>query len=459
MAINKYTYMSDTGTGGKKKPTKRETEITDRDEYNALQNAADYWETLAYNAANAPKDKDDTGGSGGGYGGWYSGTAPASKEPWNPQTGGVTLDFGDLPQGMDFSYGKAPSYIDPYQQQIRELTDRVLNRGTFEYNYETDPSYQQYAKSYGDTGRRAMQDTLAQISARTGGLASSYAVSASQQAYNNYMARLADKVPELRQAAYQMYMDQDNLARQDLAMLQGLSGTDYGRFQDALSQWDADRAYDTSMWRYGVDDARYADETAYSRSQDEYNRNLALAQLAAGYNDLRGIQSLGIDTSKAALKGTGGGVGGSSGGTSKSDARSRIEAYLKMGGSLNDLDPELLAATDLTVPELLAYSDYYGAQAAGEPAAEQTVEYPRFQNEVEAKNWLVENGAPSSALRDSRTKYGIKNERDWLHDKSVNPSSDDAVYDYYEDYVSDKAAYIAAVFGIDPEETKSKSKK
>lgn len=287
-----------------------------------------------YPTTGRPKTEDVIGSYGGG--GIVSPTTP---------TGGIglTMDFGDLPQGTDFSYGKAPSYIDPYQQQISAITNSILNRGPFEYDYASDPSYQQYAKAYGDAGRRAMQDTLAQVSARTGGLASSYAGSASQQAYNNYMARLADKVPELRQAAYQMYMDQDQIARQNLAMLQGLSNNDYGRFQDTLGQWNADRAYDTSLWRYGVDDSRYAADRA-----------LDLAKTGASIGDLSGYKALGFDTSKLEQKSSG---GGSRRATADAVAEAAAEKY---GLSIDDAK-KLLSIGDERIDNSPALQEFYAS--------------------------------------------------------------------------------------------------
>ena len=66
--------------------------------------------------------------------------------------------------------------------------------GPFNYDYASDPLYQNYARQYTNAGKRAMEDTLAQVSARTGGLASSYAGSAAQQAYNRYMTELGNVV-------------------------------------------------------------------------------------------------------------------------------------------------------------------------------------------------------------------------------------------------------------------------
>ncbi len=58
---------------------------------------------------------------------------------------------------------------------------------------------------YTEYGKRAMQDTVGEISARTGGLASSYAGIVGQETYDNYMQELAAKYPDLVAAAMEMY--------------------------------------------------------------------------------------------------------------------------------------------------------------------------------------------------------------------------------------------------------------
>jgi hypothetical protein len=134
-----------------------------------------------------------------------------------------------------------------------------------------------------------MQDTLAQVSARTGGLASSYAQSAAQQTYNNYMAALADKVPELQQLAYSMYMDDIAMDRADQDMLMGLDDRDYGR-------WSDDRNFNYGAYRDSVADQQWKDSFAYQQAQDalaqqnwekQFNYDADWAQKQWDYNVLQ----------------------------------------------------------------------------------------------------------------------------------------------------------------------------
>lgn len=80
---------------------------------------------------------------------------------------------------------------------------------SFDYSPENDPDYEAYKREYSKNGRFAMEDTVARMAARTGGVASSYAVSAGANAYNDYMARLSEKIPYLREIAYERYKDEE----------------------------------------------------------------------------------------------------------------------------------------------------------------------------------------------------------------------------------------------------------
>lgn len=186
----------------------------------------------------------------------YSGGADGSAYlPTMAYTGAYSRDEED---GGGYGSG---GYLSKYQARIDALADAILNRDSFSYDKEKDPLYLQYKDTYTRGGQRGMQDTLAQVSARTGGLASSYAESAAQQTYNNYMAQLADKVPELYQLAYSMYMDDLTQDRNDLSMLMGLDDTAYGR-------WSDDRNFDYNAYRDQVADSQWQQQFDYQKAQD-----------------------------------------------------------------------------------------------------------------------------------------------------------------------------------------------
>lgn len=229
---------------------------------------------------------------------WHSATSQAEKDRLHAENeylsgllgGMVSFDqnsgtWNGVAEFPAFSYENAPEYTSQWDQIIKDLTDQILNRDDFEYNYLEDPSYQQYRDAYTREGERAMVDTLGEVAARTGGMASSYATSAANQANNYYMSALADKIPELRQMAYEAYLQGVQGQRDDLSMLLGLESMDYQKFLNELSQWNTDRTFDYGVWRDQVSDQRYEQET-------DYNKQLAAAQIMAAVGDFSGYASI-----------------------------------------------------------------------------------------------------------------------------------------------------------------------
>ena len=222
-----------------------------------------------------------------------SGAWSPRKEPSAGETGGQVQGQGTDSGKIEFSYEKAPEYLEQYQTLIDEMSKKIMGREPFSYDPETDPSYQQYKEQYTRQGKLAMEDTLGQVSARTGGLASSYAGSAAQQSYNQYMSALGDKIPELRQLAYEMYQDERQDMRSDLNMLLALEQMNNGKYQDRLGQYNTEKNFAYGAWsdqqdreyradRDKVTDRRYEEEKAYQREQDQYNNDLISAEYLAG---------------------------------------------------------------------------------------------------------------------------------------------------------------------------------
>ena len=114
------------------------------------------------------------------------------------------------------------------------------------------------------------------MAAMTGGIPSSYAMTAAQQAQNNYNAALSDVLPQLEQLAYNKYLNEGSEMRSDLQTLMQMDNQAYQQhldsYNNALNNWQLNYGVD----RDRVGDIRYADETDYSRSQ--YERELALEQ-------------------------------------------------------------------------------------------------------------------------------------------------------------------------------------
>lgn len=169
--------------------------------------------------------------------------------------------------GFNFNTSK-PSYNDNgLDGRINAMLDQILNREGFSYTAADDPLYQQYQNMYNREGTRAMNDTLASAAANAGGM-NSYAITAAQQANNYYAAQLGDKIPELYQLAYEMYLqDIDNQVR-DLGLLQNMDDTQYNRYRDTMSDWYNDRDFAYGQYRDDVADGQWQLGFDHQVSQD-----------------------------------------------------------------------------------------------------------------------------------------------------------------------------------------------
>lgn len=146
--------------------------------------------------------------------------------------------------------------------KISAALDAMLNRKPFSYDAVSDPLYQQYRKQYTREADRSAEDVLGKAAVMTGGMPSTAAVTASQQASDYQMSQMTDKIPELQQLAYGMYMDGINLDRQNLNTLIGLEDNNYNR-------WLSNRDYLYQLARDQVGDQQYADSLAYQKEQDK----------------------------------------------------------------------------------------------------------------------------------------------------------------------------------------------
>ena len=109
---------------------------------------------------------------------------------------------------------KPGEYVSKWQQQLDAAMEKILNREKFSYNLNGDALYRQYKDQAIQNGRLAMQDTLGQAAAMTGGFGSSYGQTAAQQAYRQQMANLGDKASALYDKARSEYDRQGTADKQ-----------------------------------------------------------------------------------------------------------------------------------------------------------------------------------------------------------------------------------------------------
>lgn len=134
-------------------------------------------------------------------------------------------------------------FYSPYTQQKQQALAQLQSREPFQYDMEKDPLYRQYAQQYTRQGLRAMEDTQGRAAALTGGYGNSYAQTAGQQAYQQYLTGLNNMAPELYQKALERYTAQAQQDMQAYEILSDLEQTDYDRYRDALNAYLQEREY------------------------------------------------------------------------------------------------------------------------------------------------------------------------------------------------------------------------
>lgn len=177
------------------------------------------------------------------------------------------------------------TYTPQYDTQINELFNKLLNRESFSYDTETDPLYKLYREQYINQGRLAMQDTMGQAAALTGGYGSSYSQAVGQQQYDAYLQKLNGVVPELYQLAYSRYQDEGDELKDQYNMYMAKDAQDYDRAQINYAQLQSqmNSAADQVKAILEVGGSPSADLVLRSGLSDEYVQTLKnyYAQLAA----------------------------------------------------------------------------------------------------------------------------------------------------------------------------------
>lgn len=141
------------------------------------------------------------------------------------------------------------------KKRLEDLAGEIADMNYTDFTKGED--YASLTKRYSQQGKKAMDDTIGKVAARTGGLASSYATAAGNQAYSGYMEKLED-------AARAMYDDQRQEKIDNFGIYKSLYDQEY--------QESRDRESDT---RYLEDrtSTMTADEKASLANELYYNAN------------------------------------------------------------------------------------------------------------------------------------------------------------------------------------------
>lgn len=327
MATTYNQYRKNTGTKGGTQQTKArdyDRDILSAEDYAAVQQARENWHNATDDAGR--QQANQAAEEIRGRYGYSMGADGATYTALNPRPG--TSSNTNLQLQLSQGQAQNQQFDSTWDDQVNALADQILNRPQFQYDLNADAMYDQYANQYRLLGQQAMQDTMGQAAGLTGGYSSSYAQTAGQQAYQGYLDRLNEVVPELYAQARTDYDQQGQDLYSQLGLAQNMYDTEYGQYQDAVQNAQQNLSYWQSVaeqenadyWQQWQQD-QYEAEQAYGHQQDAYN-NLVNLISNTGYSPTtEELAAAGMTPGEAAAwqsqwqqnQATGGGSGGGGG--------------------------------------------------------------------------------------------------------------------------------------------------
>lgn len=208
---------------------------------------------------------------------------------------------------------KPGEYSSPNQQLSADALSKWQNYKPFNFDINRDALYNQYKNNYMTQGKLAMQDTMGQAAALTGGYGSSYAQNVGQQAYQGYLQKLNDVVPTLQEAAYNRYLQGKNDAYNNWQALQAMESQDYSRYMDKLNQYNAEydrlyneynNAYNREYSQYQYDDQRAYQEYQDALSQENWQKQYDADQAYRNWQMAMAEKEYALSASKARASST-----------------------------------------------------------------------------------------------------------------------------------------------------------
>lgn len=173
-----------------------------------------------------------------------------------------------------------------YSDELQEIMDKIMGREKFSYDVDNDPLFQQALASAMNSGKTAMQDTIGQASALTGGYGSTYATSAGNQAYNAFIEDAYNNLPEYYNMALQAYQAEGDELYRQFGMYSDLDEKEYNR---AVMGFDATSQYRNQLYNEAYGQYRDSVSDAYAMA------NLELSEHGQLVNDAYNLYSASSD--------------------------------------------------------------------------------------------------------------------------------------------------------------------
>ena len=237
----------------------------------------------------APAKTSTNTGNSGGSGGNNSGVVADYKANLNNLYNNV-MNYGAYTAGT-YTPGRYVSQYDTseIEGQLKGWLNEIDNYEQFKYDLNADMLYKQYVDNAMMQGQTAMQDTMAQAAALTGGYGNSYAAAVGNQAYQNYITQANNNIPAFQQMAMDVWqsgldqlMNQYNAGTQQLNNLLNLDAQALARWQAnenlAFSAWQANEQNAYNQWLAGYNQVN----DQYGTGKDYYSTLMELEKASGG---------------------------------------------------------------------------------------------------------------------------------------------------------------------------------
>ena len=228
-----------------------------------------------------------------------------------------------------------------YSDKVDAMMAKIEGRDPFSYDFNTDPLFQNMLGSAMASGQTAMQDTMGQAAALTGGYGSSYATSAGNQAYNQFVQNAYAQLPEYYKLALDAYTREGDEMYRQLGMYNDADDKEYGRLTNAYGL-----NYQQAQDMYGQEYNNYWDTANYNLSVDKYNADAAMD--AARFNASQALDVAKFNYAK------------------QQDAQTRADklAASSAKGTSSETPSGLTASEWNSIKsDLKAYTEKYGAES------------------------------------------------------------------------------------------------
>ena len=170
-----------------------------------------------------------------------------------------------------------------WSDQLSGAINDYLNRDKFEYDVDNDQLFQQALASAMNSGKTAMQDTIGQASALTGGYGSTYATSVGNQAYNSFIEDAYNNLPEYYQMALEAYQAEGQEMLNRVNILGSADDREYGRMVDA---YNLTSDYRNNLWNEGFNEWTTTTSNAINYGNFLLNENQTIANNLKGAYDI-----------------------------------------------------------------------------------------------------------------------------------------------------------------------------